>query len=304
MLTSPIIFGTHIETNELGLRDHEYGPKHPGEFRILSLGDSYAFGYGLELEQSYGKVLERELNEHYPGTRFSVINAGVVGYGTRQQQLDFDRLYAKLQPDFVLATFSAANDVYDNGMFEDRLRTHWQTPVGFIGQHSHLARLGLRVTFPLWFFLENRDPEWIERTITELKELEADFQKAHVPYLILVIPARHQIRPGEQPAARMLMRMGFTELVFLQNRRIVGHLQRDSVPYIDLWKPLVARDSAGRVSFTEDSHLNAMGDEVVAHETLLRLDTILPTLLQNAHQTDPGRRTSPTDTKVDHAPVS
>src|SRR5262245_54821758 len=53
-VTVPYAFGTVVRTNTLGLRDREYGPKAPGEFRVLSLGDSYAFGYGVELEQSYG----------------------------------------------------------------------------------------------------------------------------------------------------------------------------------------------------------------------------------------------------------
>jgi lysophospholipase L1-like esterase len=284
----PFIFGTHVEINGVGLRDHEYGPKRGGEFRILSLGDSYAFGFGLELEQSYGKVLERELNQHYPGTAFSVINAGVVGYGTQQQQLDFDRLNPQFQPDFVLATFSAANDVYDDAVFKDRLRTHLQTPLGFIGMHSHLARLVLRMSYPLWFFFDNRDPRWVERTIAALQDLEADLRQAQVPYLILVIPARHQIRPSTEPAARMMIAAGLGDLIYLQNRRIVRHLQRDSVPYIDLLPALVGRDSTERVTFTEDSHLNAVGDQIVAHEIFLRLETLLPALLPRAHAPGTG----------------
>ena len=233
-IDEPFVFGTHVKTNALGLRDRDYEPKRPGEFRILSLGDSYAFGFGVELEESYAKVVERELNRQHTGVMFSVINAGVTGYGTRQQQLAFRRLRAELQADFVLATFTAANDVHENAIFEHRLRTHSQTPLGFLGRHSHAARLVLRITFPLWFFLENRDPGRIEHTIHLLRDLETDFQSADVGHLMLVIPARHQIRPSVEPAARMLMDLGLENLVFRQNRSIIGHLQQDRVPYIDL----------------------------------------------------------------------
>ena len=282
-IDEPFIFGTHVATNALGLRDHAYEPKRPGEFRILSLGDSYAFGYGVEVEQSYAKVVERGLNQQYPGFQFSVINAGVTGYGTLQQRLAFQRLHAKLQADLVLATFTAANDVYDNAVFEDQLRTRLQTPLGLLGRHSHAARLLLKITFPLWFFLENRDPEGIERTIRLLRQLENDFRSAGVPCLMLVIPARHQIWPSVEPAARMLMDVGLEGLVFRQNRSIIGHLQRDRVPYIDLWPALVARDSVTPVSFAEDSHLTALGHQVVGQQVLGRLHAMLPALLKQSH---------------------
>jgi lysophospholipase L1-like esterase len=283
-ISEPFIFGTRVETNALGLRDHQYATKRPREFRILSLGDSYAFGFGVEVEQSYTKVVERQLNRQFPEGMFSVINAGVTGYGTKQQKLAFQRLHPKLQPDFVLATFTAGNDVYENAVFEDQLRTGLQTPLGFIGRHSHAARLVLKATFPLWFFLENRNPRRIEHTIRLLKELEADLRLAGIPYLMLVIPARHQIRPEVQPAARLLMSLGFDGLVFRQNHCVIRHFQQERVPYVDLWPTLVAQDSVAAVSFAGDSHLNALGHETVGREIVAHLRGMLPVLLDYTSQ--------------------
>jgi lysophospholipase L1-like esterase len=275
-LDETFIFGTRLATNSLGLRDREIGPKQPGELRVLSLGDSYAFGYGVELEQMYAKVLERGLSRQLSPTVVSVINAGVVGYGTQQQRIAFQRLRGKVQPDFVLATFAAGNDVYDNAVFEEQIRTHLQTPLGLVGRHSHLMRLLLKVTFPIWFFLENRDPDHIAHTVELLRELESDFLAAQVPFLVLVIPARHQIRPEVEPAANILMDLGFDGLVFRQNRRVIQHFREDSIPFVDLWEPLVARDQQMRVSFTDDSHLNAIGHEVIAQQILPRVIGSLP----------------------------
>jgi hypothetical protein len=102
---------------------------------------------------------------------------------------------------------------------------------------------------------------------------------------MLVIPARHQIRPSVEPAARMLMDVGLEGLVFRQNRSIIWHLQRDRVPYIDLWPALVARDSVTPVSFAEDSHLTALGHQVVGQQILGRLHAMLPALLKQSHKT-------------------
>jgi hypothetical protein len=194
--------------------------------------------------------------------------------------LSFERLRPLLQPDFVLATFVAGNDVYDNAMFEDRLRTHLNTPLGPLGSNSQAVQLFLRVTFPLWFTLANRDSENIDHTVTLLRELELSFRRAHVPYLMVVIPARHQIRPAVEPGARLLTDLGFRSYVFRQNRMVMEHFQRDGVPYVDTWPALVAKDSSTRVSFTNDSHLNASGHETVAREILPRVRAAVHDLLE------------------------
>lgn len=279
-VTVPFAFGTQVTTNSLGLRDREIGPKGAGELRILSLGDSYAMGYGVALEDSYGEVLERELNRRFPVVTSTVINAGVDGYATEQMLRSFERLHGRLQPDFILATFVAGNDVYDNAVFAARLRTGLNTPTGVLGRNSHVARLLLRHTFPVWFFYGNRAPDRIAYTVQLLRRLESAFREAQVPFLILVIPARHQIRPDAEPAAGILMKLGLRSLVFRQNERVIAHFRRDSIPFLDLWPALAAEDRRSPVSFAEDSHLNVHGHEVVAREVLARLARMLPPLVE------------------------
>ena len=60
-----VVGGIPITTNSHGFRDEpEFDPTPPaGEFRILSMGDSIAFGLTLDSSDTYAKVLERHLNE-------------------------------------------------------------------------------------------------------------------------------------------------------------------------------------------------------------------------------------------------
>jgi GDSL-like lipase/acylhydrolase family protein len=224
------------------------------------LGDSYAFGYGVEVEQSYGKVFEGLFNHTCTGVRISVINAGVSGYGTVQQQLSFHRLLGALQPDFVIASFTAGNDVDENALFEERLRCRRHRT----SSASHVARLLEKVTFPVWFFLANRDADNIEHTISLLKQFESDLDSANAPFVMLIIPSRHQIWPSVEPGSRLLMALGFDELMFRQNHAVEQHFVQDRVPYIDLWPALVAEDTNSPVSFADDSHLNPHGHEIAA----------------------------------------
>ena len=59
--------GVMISTNALGFRDREIERKQDGELRILLLGDSITFGYGVSDEETYGRKLE------------SILASGLVG---------------------------------------------------------------------------------------------------------------------------------------------------------------------------------------------------------------------------------
>ena len=61
-------FDSFIKINSMGLRDYEHkNGKDPLTFRILVLGDSFTFGLGVNLEESYPKVLETMLNKNNDG---------------------------------------------------------------------------------------------------------------------------------------------------------------------------------------------------------------------------------------------
>src|SRR5204863_839527 len=53
------LFGVQVSINSYGLREDEINvPKPPHTFRLLAVGDSITFGYGVTVEESYVKVLE------------------------------------------------------------------------------------------------------------------------------------------------------------------------------------------------------------------------------------------------------
>lgn len=95
--------GKPLSINSKGLRDREYPHQKPaGTKRILVLGDSYTWGYGVGNTEIYTEVLERMLaNESSP---YEVINAGVSGWGTDQQYLFLVREGLKYSPDLVIVS--------------------------------------------------------------------------------------------------------------------------------------------------------------------------------------------------------
>ena len=102
---SAFLMGAPVSINSHGLRDREYSEaKPPGVYRIVMLGDSTTFGWGVTEEQTVAKILERELNKA-GNRRFEVLNAGVGNYGTVQEYnhyLTYDRAF---HPDLVILEY-------------------------------------------------------------------------------------------------------------------------------------------------------------------------------------------------------
>lgn len=93
-----------------GLRDREYGPKKPGVVRVLALGDSTTFGWGVPEEDTLPRQLEAFLRETQGTEAIEVINAGTPTYGP-WQCLDWLReRAAEFQPDIVMYSLFPIND--------------------------------------------------------------------------------------------------------------------------------------------------------------------------------------------------
>jgi lysophospholipase L1-like esterase len=100
-------FRTVVHINENGLRDRQHSYQRQNDIeRILVLGDSFAWGYGVEESERFSQLLEKSLH-------VEVINAGVSGYSTDQELLWYRNEGIKYETDLVILVL-AGNDVGDN----------------------------------------------------------------------------------------------------------------------------------------------------------------------------------------------
>jgi hypothetical protein len=101
-------FVAHVSQNAEGLRDRHYPyEREPGRGRILVLGDSVVWCWGVEHPDCFTERLEAAL----PDT--DVINAGVPGYSTAQEMLFYEHEGRSYHPDLVLLVV-VPNDFTDN----------------------------------------------------------------------------------------------------------------------------------------------------------------------------------------------
>lgn len=68
--------------NYRGYRGPVAGRKRPGELRVIVLGASTAFGYGVRWQEAFPAVLERLLHSEGPSPSAKVINLGYNGEGS------------------------------------------------------------------------------------------------------------------------------------------------------------------------------------------------------------------------------
>lgn len=96
------VMGVDVRTNGIGLReDREFVIPKPAEtIRILMLGDSVTFGFGVPERDTVTRRVEGIVT--VPGRRIEVINAGVGNYNTVMEVAAYLKIGRALDPDVVV----------------------------------------------------------------------------------------------------------------------------------------------------------------------------------------------------------
>lgn len=100
-----------LRTNRQGFRGDLCDiSKQPGEFRIVGLGDSLMFGWGIPDGQEYLALLKRKLQERAPEIYWRITNTAVPGYNTRLEIETLAHKALRCEPDMVILGFLESND--------------------------------------------------------------------------------------------------------------------------------------------------------------------------------------------------
>jgi lysophospholipase L1-like esterase len=98
-----------LETNSLGFRDREFNSSRMDRTRILALGDSFTYGWGVEIEQSWPKILESKLRA--AGRDVEVANLGKPGGSPKDYADIAEKATPILKPDLIIVAVLQGDDL-------------------------------------------------------------------------------------------------------------------------------------------------------------------------------------------------
>jgi lysophospholipase L1-like esterase len=254
-------FKTVIETNSYGLRDDD--PDLSRKNRILILGDSFAFGYGVQQIETFPHLLEQELG-NVIGRAVVVINAGHNGYDTRQEYGYFREAGLKFRPTTVVVAFTL-NDLLSNSgdyffspvpplrqlrhfplRFVRNLAEYLKRPAKMLGKLGFNAGANVTDHFDCLRDNDKCRNGWVQ-THSYLRRINELAQQKGIPMLLVNIPVRDQLKYNPN-RPQYQMRKASIEL---------GHIgEALGVPVIDLATcPEISEHSY----YPKDGHWNAQG---------------------------------------------
>src|SRR6266550_2312638 len=102
-------FSFTTTTNSLGFRDRDFSQSKTVRARIVTLGDSFTYGWGVEAEESWPKALEQRLRSS--GLDVEVANLGKHGASPRDYADIAEKSISLLHPDVVIVGVLQGDDL-------------------------------------------------------------------------------------------------------------------------------------------------------------------------------------------------
>lgn len=111
--------GKMITHNGKGLRGRELPYKKPdGVKRAVFLGDSQTWGWAVGDDETIPVYFEQAMNQQTDGPRYETVNLGATGYGPGQSYLRLISEGLRYEPDLVVFTYFAENDVSEASSYD------------------------------------------------------------------------------------------------------------------------------------------------------------------------------------------
>ena len=270
-----------VHINSRGTRGAEFAvPKPPGTIRILSLGDSKTFGWGMSETETYAHRLEELLQRNAPsGTRIEVINAGVNAWSYPQIKLFLQEHGLAWKPDFVLLAdanlwtqFSEDSDpaFVDKMLSRVRLKNllrrsaiyHFVIEVQLANVYARYRTRFIPIDpkqDQLFKEAQKSDPDAVfKKAIEDTCELA---RRAGARPVVMYIPILTDLEAGVESNVQKA------------KRELTGRL---GIPFLD-FTPELKPEGGGVYLDADPVHLNVKGNEMVARRLAVTFADLLKT---------------------------
>ena len=247
------LMGVAVKINSDGFRDREYPIERGVSRRIIFLGDSLTFGWGVEKSKTFEEILEAKLSERAPT---EIINFGTGNYNTEQEVNLFLEKGLKYKPDEVVIFY------FINDPEPTPRQSKWEIVgksrvVTFFWSRlkSGLTMLGQMPQFHEYYasLYSDRNPGWIaaKKALLDLRDI---CKKSGIELRVILLPELHLLE--DYPFAA-------------EHRKIIAFLRSNGIEARDLAQFFVAEKYPRRLWVApDDAHPNEIGHAMIAKYSL------------------------------------
>jgi lysophospholipase L1-like esterase len=280
-------FDSPFTVNALGFRGAALRAKTDRTLRVVALGDSQTFGFGVTDDSTFSVQLEGLLGASFPDHDVQVVNTGTPGYGTYNQLELLRARWDTLRPDIVLLQFLPVNDFEENrdaaaqrapevrdGLLTSAnapdapSRISWASRLEGAKRRSHLLhlvsetagsvvmRMGLSGNLAgIWGEdFSEADSVQTDRLLRDVAEFA---QERGARVLFLYSSGKHDLLGDyTPPRSRAVLESAATQA---------------GAAWLDLNEGMRARPNPKQYSFVQDGHWSAQGHRAVAEIVAERL---------------------------------
>ena len=254
------LMGVDVSINSHGLRDKEISlNKNPGTKRVLMLGDSITFGWGVADDNTVSTRLEQLINKAEKNDHFEVLNTGVGNTNTEMQVAYFLNEGFKYSPDFVILNYFINDAELTPRPNKNPLMKYSMAYVYFSLKWESIWRryFGGKNWQEYYTDLYSKEKKGWEKTKVAIQRL-SEYSKANkVKLLIVNYPELHQL--SDYPFSEVSGKV----------KKIAENLE---VPYLDLLPHLEGRDENQYWVSQQDQHPNSFACSVIAQAILESLN--------------------------------
>ena len=292
------INGTKFKINSRGFRDYEYEIEKTNKtFRIVVLGDSYTFGWRLELNETFTKILEKRLNiDNTKSLKYEVLNFGNPGYNTILEANLLEEKVFDYNPDLIIVAYTPGDPECYWDFCSRELKKY--TIKSFGSRELPISKEGFLQKSKFLLFLhrkyenllynlgiknysdsiivklhEKNSPTWIH-VQDSFKNIAEISNKNNVPIFLVIFPELDLMIKPKKYLAFSMKKSNFEvydkyPLNYIQEQikeegELNGFSVIDITPYFEEIDPFLLM-VVPEVTEEGDDHPNAMGNNIVAN---------------------------------------
>lgn len=269
--------GQTYRINSHGMRGPEVEKqRQEGVKRILVIGDSYAFGYGVDEPATISAQLQARLRPRQPG--IEVLNMGVPAYQTGQEARLLEREGIAFDPDLVVLVYYGNDNITQTLIYDPRFKIiHFDEMPFSYGMKHVLSRsiLYSRVCKGYTQYLTKSGAldfhgllHW-PTTRTRIRKIVKICADAQVKFLLVALPTLSSSRPLFNP----------NSAITKAHRRVLILAADDGIPVIDMRATFMARNVPVEDLFLKateprrDTHLNQEGLRILVDQVVAAIES-------------------------------